>query len=59
MSKQQEAIKMLTQMMEKVATMPVDQPAAMATNQFTAQKTENKEEMFQSMVEAMKKLKSN
>lgn len=59
MTKQQEAIKMLTQMMEKIATMPVDQPAAMATNQFTAQKTENKEEMFQSMVEAMKKLKSN
>ena len=59
MSKQQEAIKMLTQMMEKVATMPVDQPAAMATNQFTAQKSEDKEEMFQSMVEAMKKLKSN
>jgi hypothetical protein len=58
MTKQQEAIKMLTQMMEKVATMPVEQPAAMATNQFTTQKTENKEEMFQSMVEAMNKLKS-
>jgi hypothetical protein len=58
MTKQQEAIKMLTQMMEKMATMPVDQPAAMATNQFTTQKTENKEEMFQSMVEAMNKLKS-
>jgi len=59
MTKQQEAIKMLTQMMEKIATMPVDQPAAMATNQFTTQKTENKEEMFQSMVEAMNKIKNN
>jgi len=59
MTKQQEAIKMLTQMMEKMATMPVDQPAAMSTNQFTAQKNEDKEERFQSMVEAMKKLKSN
>ena len=59
MTKQQEAIKMLTQMMEKIATMPVDQPAAMSTNQFTAQKNEDKEERFQSMVEAMKKLKSN
>jgi hypothetical protein len=59
MTKQQEAIKMLTQMMEKMATMPVDKPAAMATNQFTTQKTENKDEMFQSMVEAMNKLKSN
>lgn len=59
MTKQQEAIKMLTQMMEKMATMPVDQPAAMSTNQFTTQKAEDKEERFQSMVEAMKKLKSN
>jgi hypothetical protein len=59
MTKQQEAIKMLTQMMEKIATMPVDKPAAMATNQFTAQKSEDKEERFQSMVEAMKKLKTN
>jgi hypothetical protein len=59
MTKQQEAIKMLTQMMEKVATMPVDQPAAMSTNQFTTQKSEDKDERFQYMVEAMKKLKSN
>jgi len=59
MTKQQEAIKMLTQMMEKIATMPVDKPAAMATNQFTAQKSEDKEERFQQMVEAMKKLKTN
>jgi hypothetical protein len=59
MAKQQEAISMLTQMMEKMATMPVDQPAAMSTNQFTTQKSEDKEERFQSMVEAMKKLKSN
>jgi hypothetical protein len=59
MTKQQEAIKMLTQMMEKMATMPVDQPAAMSTNQFTTQKSEDKEERFQYMVEAMKKLKSN
>jgi len=57
--KQKEAITMLTQMIEKMATMPVDQPAAMSTNQFTAQKNEDKEERFQSMVEAMKKLKSN
>jgi hypothetical protein len=59
MTKQQEAITMLTQMIEKMATMPVEKPAAMATNQFTAQKSEDKEERFQSMVEAMKKLKSN
>jgi len=59
MTKQQEAIKMLTQMMEKIATMPVEKPAAMATNQFTSQKSEDKEERFQYMVEAMKKLKSN
>ena len=57
--KQKEAITMLTQMIEKLATMPVEKPAAMATNQFTAQKSEDKEERFQSMVEAMKKLKSN
>lgn len=59
MKKQKEAITMLTQMIEKMATMPVEKPAAMATNQFTAQKSEDKEERFQSMVEAMKKLKSN
>lgn len=59
MKKQKEAITMLTQMIEKMATMPVDQPAAMSTNQFTTQKAEDKEERFQSMVEAMKKLKSN
>lgn len=59
MKKQKEAITMLTQMIEKLATMPVDKPAAMATNQFTTQKSEDKEERFQSMVEAMKKLKSN
>jgi len=57
--KQKEAITMLTQMVEKLATMPVEKPAAMATNQFTTQKSEDKEERFQSMVEAMKKLKSN
>jgi len=59
MKKQKEAITMLTQMIEKMATMPVEKPAAMATNQFTAQKSEDKEERFQQMVEAMKKLKSN
>lgn len=59
MKKQKEAITMLTQMIEKMATMPVEKPAAMATNQFTSQKSEDKEERFQSMVEAMKKLKSN
>jgi len=59
MKKQKEAITMITQMIEKIATMPVEKPAAMATNQFTAQKSEDKEERFQSMVEAMKKLKSN
>ena len=59
MAKQQEAISMLTQMMEKMATMPVDKPAAMNTNQFTTQKSESKDEMFQSMVEAMKKIKNN
>jgi len=59
MKKQKEAITMLTQMIEKMATMPVDKPAAMATNQFTTQKSEDKEERFQSMVEAMKKLKTN
>lgn len=59
MKKQKEAITMLTQMIEKMATMPVDQPAAKSTNQFTAQKNEDKEERFQLMVEAMKKLKSN
>jgi hypothetical protein len=59
MKKQKEAITMLTQMIEKMATMPVEKPAAMATNQFTAQKSEDKEERFQQMVEAMKKLKTN
>lgn len=59
MTKLQEAITMLTQMIEKIVNMPVEKPAAMATNQFTSQKSEDKEERFQSMVEAMKKLKSN
>lgn len=59
MKKQKEAIKMLTQMMEKLATMPVDQPAAMSTNQFTAQKNEDKNDKFQSIVDAIKRIKNN
>lgn len=59
MKKQKEAITMLTQMIEKLATMPVDQPAAMSTNQFTAQKNEDKNDKFQSIVDAIKRIKNN
>lgn len=58
-NKQQSAITMLMQMVEKLATMPVDQPATSSTNQFTSQKNEDKEERFQSVVDAINRIKSN
>lgn len=55
--KQQQAIGQLLEVVEKLASTPVAEPAAPAQNSFTAQKNEAKEERFNTILSALKEIK--
>jgi hypothetical protein len=55
--KQQQAIGQLLEVVEKLASTPVSEPAAPAQNAFTAQKNEAKEERFSAILSALKEIK--
>lgn len=56
-NKQQTAIGQLLEVVEKLAAVPVDTPAAPAQNQFTNEKNIAKEDRFNAITEALKNLK--
>jgi len=57
MAKQNDAIKSMMALIEKMATAPISEPAAQVKNKYTAQSPITKDEKFDAMVRAIAELK--
>jgi hypothetical protein len=59
MAKHGEAMKQMMALIEQMAKTPISEPASPVSNQYTSQKPLNKDERFESILEAINKIKNN
>lgn len=59
MAKHGEAMKQMMALIEKMANAPMSEPASPVANQYTSQKPIGNDERFESMLEAINKIKNN
>lgn len=59
MAKQNEAMKQMMALIEQMAKAPVSEPVSPVANQYTSQKPVGSDERFESMLEAINKIKNN
>lgn len=59
MAKHGEAMKQMMTLIEQMAKTPISEPASPVSNQYTSQKPINKDERFESILEAINKIKNN
>ena len=58
-AKHGEAMKQMMALIEQMAKAPVSEPASPVANQYTSQKSMDKDERFESILEAINKIKNN
>jgi mRNA-degrading endonuclease HigB of HigAB toxin-antitoxin module len=59
MAKHGEAMKQMMALIEQMAKAPMSEPASPVANQYTSQKPMDKDERFESILEAINKIKNN